>query len=176
MNKVGFGGSCHWCTEAVFQSLRGVTEVLQGWIAVEGDDFSEAVVVSFDEGVISLAQLIEVHLATHSCTSVHSMRRKYRSAVYVYDAVQAELAKAAILNLQADYDEPIITEVLALGEFKLNQAEYLNYYYSDPQKPFCENIVKPKLKVLLERFGTVVNHELIKVAYRINHMRRIAGR
>lgn len=161
MNKVGFGGSCHWCTEAIFQSLRGVTELLQGWIAVDGDDFSEAVVVSFDDGVISIAELVEVHLATHSCTSVHSMRRKYRSAVYVFDEMQAEAVRDAIRGVQADYEKAIITEVLALSEFKLNQPEYLNYYYSDPQKPFCENIVRPKLQLLLERFArNVDSHRL----------------
>ena len=83
MTKIGFGGSCHWCTEAIFQSLRGVREVLQGCIATDGDDFSEAVIVAFDENEIALNDLVAVHLATHSCTSEHSMRRKYRSVVYV---------------------------------------------------------------------------------------------
>lgn len=146
MTKVGFGGSCHWCTEAIFQSLVGVREVLQGWI-----DGSEAVIVGFDEKDISLATLIEIHLATHSCTSAHSMRRKYRSAVYTNEL--GEMAQGIIDDLQKDYEQPIITRVLPLGEFRLNEPRYLNYYYSDPQKPFCENIVKPKLQVLLERFG-----------------------
>ena len=157
MTKVGFGGSCHWCTEAIFQSLAGVTEVLQGWIAVEGDDFSEAVLVSFDEQEIPLATLMEIHLATHSCTAEHSMRRKYRSAVYVHDKEQAKDARVILSELQKDYEQPIITQVLPLMEFKLNQPAYLNYFYSDPQKPFCENIVRPKLRLLLERFGTNVD-------------------
>ena len=157
MTKVGFGGSCHWCMEAIFQSLAGVTEVLQGWMAVEGDDFSEAVLVSFDEKGISLATLIEIHLATHSCTAEHSMRRKYRSAVYVHDEGQEKGARVILGELQKEYEQPIITRVLQLKEFKLNAPAYLNYYYSDPQKPFCENIVLPKLRLLLERFGTSVD-------------------
>ncbi|MFD0749261.1 peptide-methionine (S)-S-oxide reductase [Mucilaginibacter calamicampi] len=158
MIKIGFGGSCHWCTEAVFQSLHGVKEVLQGWVATHGDDFSEAVIVEFDENEIAFYDLVAVHLATHSCTSAHSMRRKYRSAVYVYNDEQAGYAQKAIGQLQAEYPEPIITQVLPMKEFKLNQPEYLNYYYSDPQKPFCENVVRPKLKILLERFGRMVNY------------------
>ncbi|MBK0379357.1 peptide-methionine (S)-S-oxide reductase [Mucilaginibacter sp. SD-g] len=146
MINVGFGGSCHWCTEAIFQSLVGVTEVLQGWI-----DGSEAVIVIFDENVISLATLIEIHLATHSCTSEHSLRGKYRSAVYTNEL--GDTAQRIINGLQRDYKQPIITQVLPLGEFRLNNPQYLNYYYRDPQKPFCENIVKPKLNFLLERFG-----------------------
>lgn len=156
MTKVSFGGSCHWCTEAIFQSLAGVTEVLQGWVAVEGDDFSEAVLVTLNEE-ISLGDLVEIHLATHSCTAEHSMRRKYRSAVYVLDEAQARDAQVVLARLQKEYEQPIITRVLPLKEFKLNAPEYLNYYYSDPQKPFCENIVLPKLKLLLDRFGQNVD-------------------
>lgn len=153
MTTVGFGGSCHWCTEAIFQSLKGVSQVLQGWIAVEGSDFSEAVLVNFDNTEISLAALIAIHLATHSSTSQHSMRGKYRSAVYVNDNALAAAAQDALKTLQRDYNDPIITQVLLISEFKLNEEKYLNYYYSDPQKPFCENIVRPKLMLLLERFG-----------------------
>ncbi|MEM9546265.1 MAG: peptide-methionine (S)-S-oxide reductase [Bacteroidota bacterium] len=80
--KVGFGGGCHWCTEAVFQSLNGVTEVEQGWIASkEAPLLSEAVIVHYDEKIIDLTILIEIHLRTHSATSSHSMRSKYRSAI-----------------------------------------------------------------------------------------------
>ena len=129
-----------------FQSLVGVTEVLQGWIYG-----SEAVIVAFDEAEISLHTLIEIHLATHSCTSEHAMREKYRSAVYTNE--QTEQAQEILRDLQKDYSEPMITKVLPLGEFRLNESQYLNYYHRDPQKPFCENVVRPKLQLLLERFG-----------------------
>jgi peptide methionine sulfoxide reductase MsrA len=66
-SKIGLGGGCHWCTEGVFESLLGVTCVNQGWIASNGEnsDYSEAVEVYFDPAVISLADLIEIHLHTH---------------------------------------------------------------------------------------------------------------
>ncbi len=91
------------------------------------------------------------------------MRKKYRSAIYVFDEAQANAAREAIRNLQNDYAEPIITRVLPMQQFKLNQPEYLNYYYSDPQKPFCENIVRPKLQVLLEQFGKSVNDDRLRL-------------
>lgn len=77
-SKIGLGGSCHWCTEAIFQSLIGVLKVEQGWISSEkgNTSFSEAVIVYFDDSIMSLNTLIEIHLYTHSCTSNHSMREK----------------------------------------------------------------------------------------------------
>ncbi|MBO6639652.1 MAG: peptide-methionine (S)-S-oxide reductase [Roseitalea sp.] len=81
--RIGFGGGCHWCTEAVFQALRGVTRVEQGFVRSEPpfDAWSEAVIVTFDPASIDLATLTEVHLRTHASTAAHAMRGEYRSAV-----------------------------------------------------------------------------------------------
>ncbi len=93
IDKIGFGGGCHWCTEAVFQSLMGVIKVEQGWISAEGtEDFHEAIILHFNSDIISLKKLIEVHLYTHNSTSNHSMRIKYRSAVYAFTEVQQKEA------------------------------------------------------------------------------------
>lgn len=167
MNQIGFGGNCHWCTEAVFQSLKGVSSVKQGWIASEGPaaDYSEAVLVCFNPELISEATLIAIHLYTHSCTSIHSMRTKYRSAVYTVNDVQAREAQEILVNLQAEFDKPVITKVLPLKEFKLNKEEDLNYYFKNPDKPFCKRYISPKLKVLMDRFGKEMNTDLVYGVY-----------
>ncbi|WP_221391082.1 peptide-methionine (S)-S-oxide reductase [Dyadobacter sp. NIV53] len=159
ISKVGFGGSCHWCTEAIFQSLKGVVQVEQGWIASDGAaySFSEGVIVHFDAKVITLNTLIAVHLHTHSSTSKHSMRSKYRSAIYTFDDHQTELSKVALTLLQNDFDSTIITQIIPFKDFKLNQETYLNYYYSNPDKPFCENIVSHKLRLLSQQFSNEVD-------------------
>ncbi|MFC0517772.1 peptide-methionine (S)-S-oxide reductase [Mucilaginibacter angelicae] len=159
MQKIGLGGSCHWCTEAIFRSLKGVGSVEQGWIASDGENTapSEAVIVHFDPAEINLETLISIHLHTHSCTAEHAMRSKYRSAVYTFNEEQAKVGKQAIKNLQADFEQPIITIVLPFQTFKLNEEHYLDYYYKDPSKPFCQNIVSPKLKDLLSRFRNQVD-------------------
>lgn len=158
-NQLGFGGSCHWCTEAIFQSLRGVTSVEQGWIASRPPDDtpSEAVRVTFDPSVIDLETLICVHLYSHSSTSLHSMRNKYRSAVYVIDDQQTTQAQNAIAAIQPEFDQPIITRVLPLATFRLNDEQYLNYYASDPNRPFCRTIIEPKLAEIAERFEEIVH-------------------
>ena len=159
--KIGLGGSCHWCTEAIFQSLIGINEVRQGWISSLNDNaiFSEAITIDFDENIISLAVLIEIHLHTHSCTSNHSMREKYRSAIYYHNEIQRKEIIEILNSLQKDFDETIITQVLSFETFKLNIEEQLNYYYTNPEKPFCKNIVNPKLKKLLNQFSAFVNSE-----------------
>lgn len=156
--KIGLGGSCHWCTEAIFQSLKGVQQVSQGWIASDDSPtrYSEAVVVEFDPAQISLQTLVEIHLHTHSCTSNHSMRSKYRSGIYAFTDEQLFFASLAIEKLQADFDQRIITEVIPFGGFKLNDEKYLNYYLKNPDKPFCKTFVDPKLKILLTRFSDKV--------------------
>ena len=155
LSKIGFGGSCHWCTEAIFQSLKGVQNVSQGWIKSDEESiaFSEAVIVEFDSDIISLETLIEIHLLTHSCTSEHAMRSKYRSAVYTFREEQTGPAKQAINKLQADFIRPIITEVIPFKAFKLNDQQYLNYYHKNPEKPFCKTYIDPKLKMLMTRFS-----------------------
>ncbi len=164
VSKIGFGGSCHWCTEAIFLSLKGVKKVDQGWIASDGEyeSFNEAVIVEFDTKVISLHELIAVHLYTHSCTVNHSMRGKYRSAIYTFREGQEQVAQSAVSDLQPEFQKPIITKVIPYKRFRINKDDYLNYYYSDPAKPFCRNIINPKLKILLNRFSKNVDPEKLK--------------
>lgn len=168
LERIGFGGSCHWCTEAVFQSIRGVDSVEQGWISPAGkQQFSEAVLVHFDPSLVSLEVLVTVHLHSHSSTSEHSMRGKYRSAVYVFSEVQADQVMKAMVPLRKEFGGSIITEILGFGEFKLNSEEFLDYYKTDPERPFCKNYIEPKLKLLLERFGSSVVDPPVK--NEINH-------
>jgi peptide-methionine (S)-S-oxide reductase len=140
LKKVGFGGGCHWCTEAVFSALKGVETVEQGWIASGGDYslFSEGVIVTYNAIEISLDVLIEIHLHTHASSANHSMRGKYRSAVYTFDDSDMISIQMTMKN---DFEKPIITKVLPFSDFKLNREDSLNYYFSDPAKPFCENYI-----------------------------------
>jgi len=155
LTKVAFGGGCHWCTEAVFQSLIGVSLVEQGWVASieKNNTFSEAVIVHFHPDKIDLKTLIEIHLLTHKSTSNHSMRTKYRSAIYYFTHQQKEKISKIIEKLQVGFKDKIITKVLTFKEFKPNTEEFQNYYQSNPDKPFCKNYIHPKLKFLLQRFS-----------------------
>ncbi len=154
INKIGFGGGCHWCTEAVFQFLKGVTKVEQGFIASTGENsgFSEAVIVHFNPIAIPLEILIEIHLLTHNSTSNHSFRKKYRSAVYFFNAEEESTIKKILQEKQQDFQEELITQVLDFQKFKPSAEEFQNYYLNDPEKPFCQRYIHPKLNLLKEKF------------------------
>jgi len=164
IKKAGFGGGCHWCTEAVFSALKGVVTVEQGWIASVNvnADLSEGVIVTYNTAEITLDVLIAIHLHTHSSTANHSMRGKYRSAVYTFNEVDMLPAQQAIANLQQDFENTIITKVLPFFDFKLNREDSLNYYFNEPGKPFCENYINPKLKLLLQKFSDVTRTDRLE--------------
>jgi len=149
VEKVALGGGCHWCTEAVFDSLEGVVKVDQGWVSAQEADaqsFSEAVIVHFDTTQISLERLIEIHLLTHNAASNHSMRTKYRSAIYVFSDHQRDKAIEILKNKAHLFEKKIITKVYSFHAFKHNEEKYLSYYKKNKEKPFCKKYIEPKLQ------------------------------
>ncbi len=161
--KIALGGGCHWCTEAVFQSLIGVNKVEQGFVAStdENNSFSEAVIVYFNADAISLQILIEIHLHTHKSTSAHSMRAKYRSAIYYFSDEQKTEAETILNMFQPEFKNKLITKVYLFSEFKASREAIQNYYQKNPEKPFCERFINPKLKLLQDKFSQYVNTEYI---------------
>ncbi len=155
MKKIAFGGGCHWCTEAIFESLRGVGRVEQGWVNSTHKDaqsFSEAVIVHFDANMIPLEILIEIHLRTHNATSNHSMREKYRSAIYTFSKEQENISQTILKEKQILFDKPLITKVYTFESFKLNKEKFLHYYKSNPNKPFCRAYIEPKLQLIVKKY------------------------
>lgn len=163
IEKIGFGGGCHWCTEAVFQSLKGVVSVEQGYIASKNGNssFSEGVCVTYNLETVNLQLLIKVHLSTHKSTKNHSMRDKYRSAIYVFSEAQKTKTTQILNDLNKEHNGKLITLVLSFSEFKASKEEFTNYYYSNPKKPFCETFINPKLKFLLEHYSDDIDLEKI---------------
>ncbi|MGX1929306.1 peptide-methionine (S)-S-oxide reductase [Flagellimonas sp. 2504JD4-2] len=166
ISKVALGGGCHWCTEAVFLSLKGVVKVEQGFVSPKEDEnaFSEAVVVSYDSALISMKDLITVHLHTHKSTSAHSFRNKYRSAVYVFSEEDFDRASNILKLLNSDFDQELITSVHYFNQFKPSEEQFHNYYYANPEKPFCETYISPKLQTILNKFGDLADEEKINAS------------
>ncbi|QDX26932.1 peptide methionine sulfoxide reductase [Sphingomonas suaedae] len=157
MEKIGFGGGCHWCTEGVFQAIRGVQQVDQGFIRSDApaDTWAEAVVIHFDAAQIDLATLLEIHLRTHSAAKPFVPGGKYRTAAYTFNDAQASMLEGAISSLALAFDKPLSTTVLPFREFKPSDARYQNYYATDPQRPFCKRYIDPKLAYIRKNFAKV---------------------
>lgn len=153
--KIGLGGGCHWCTEGVFSSIKGVVKVEQGWISATDmpERFSEAVIVHFNPNIISQHDIIEIHLITHSSASGHHLREKYRSAIYVFSKVQFSEAKQFLENFKEKHQLNIITETLHFYAFKMNTPEYLNYFFKQTDAPFCKRYIHPKLTLLSKNYN-----------------------
>ncbi|WP_293920486.1 peptide-methionine (S)-S-oxide reductase [Sphingobium sp. UBA5915] len=157
MMKVGLGGGCHWCTEGVFQALRGVARVDQGFLQSEppADTWAEGVVVAFDPSAISLGTLAEVHLRTHSSSRARSPRGKYRSAIYIFEPGQRSEAEQAVRRFAAQAAKDIHTQVMPFVGFRPSDERYLNYYRTDPSRPFCRRYIDPKLDLIRREYADI---------------------
>ena len=88
------------------------------------------------------------------------MRRKYRSAVYTFSEQQANAAKAILYKLQPKFKNKLVTKVYPFSKFKPSREEIQNYYFKNPERPFCKRYINPKLKILIDKFS---NH--LKLEY-----------
>ncbi len=156
-DSIGFGGGCHWCTEGVFQIVKGVIGVDQGFLQSEApwDAWAEGVMVSFDPAAIDLATLVAVHLRTHSANGGYSPGGRYRSAVYLLSAGQRDDAARTIARFAAETDAPARTKLLPFVAFRPSEERYRNYYRTDPARPFCRRYIDPKLATIRRDFAAV---------------------
>lgn len=157
MAQAGFGGGCHWCTEGVFQALRGVRQVDQGFVQSDApaETWAEGVIVTFDPSIIPLATLSEVHLRTHSATRARSPRGKYRSAIYIFEDSQRDETEVAIARFAGETGKTVHTLVLPFRGFRTSDERYKNYYRTDPSRPFCRRYIDPKLDYIRRHFSTL---------------------
>ena len=100
--------------------------------------------------------LIEIHLNTHSSTSDHALRTKYRSAVYTFSENQFKASVEIIAGFQNAFNHQLITKVYPFKDFKPSIEASQNYYIRNSQKPFCKKYIHPKLDLLLREFSSHV--------------------
>lgn len=131
----------------------------------ENSSFSEAVIVHFDTTKISLGVLIEIHLHTHKSTSNHSMRSKYRSAIYTFSIEQIKAVTSILELFKFQFDNKLITKVLPFERFKASRKQIQDYYFKNPEKPFCERFINPKLHILLNKFSKYIDRK------KLNHLK-----
>jgi len=172
-----FGSGCFWCTEAVFQKLKGVKSVASGYsggsvenptysqICSETTGHAEVVQITFDPKVITFPQLLEVFWRTHDPTTEDRQGNdrgpQYRSAIFYHSERQrklAELYKRKINEAQV-FKSPVVTEIVAFTKFFKAEDEHQNFYAENSRQPYCRAIIRPKLDKLQKVFGDKLKTE-----------------
>lgn len=169
-----FGGGCFWCTEAIFKELRGVEKVTSGYSGgkivkpnyyevTEGTTgHAESIQITFDPKVIDYEQLLEVFFLTHNPTTPdrqgNDIGTQYRSVIFYHDAEQKKSAEKVRQEIAAEkiYDQKIVTEIIPYAVFYSAEDYHQNYLEKNPDQPYCQYVINPKLSKFREKFAQLL--------------------
>lgn len=165
------GGGCFWCLEAVFDRVEGVRSVQSGYAGGSRSDptyrevcsgttgHAEVVQVHFDPEVIGYRELLEIFFAIHDPTTLNrqgaDVGTQYRSAILYHSEAQRDEALSLIraLDEEGPWDAPIVTEVVPLEVFYPAEGEHDDYFRRNPNQPYCQIVVAPKVAKFRQRFA-----------------------
>jgi peptide-methionine (S)-S-oxide reductase len=169
------GGGCFWCTEAVFQQMKGVQSVESGYTGgqvpnptyeqvCEGTTgHAEVVRVVFDPAVVSFRELLEVFFTIHDPTTLNrqgnDVGTQYRSVIYYQTSQQQEVAKQVISEMANVWDAPIVTELSPAETFYKAESYHQNYFRQNPMQGYCAFIVAPKVAKFRQTFSDRIKQE-----------------
>lgn len=180
IQKATFGNGCFWCTEAIFQTVKGVKSVTSGYTGgklsnptymevCNGDTgHAEAIDIEFDADVISYDELLLIFFKTHNPTTLNrqgnDVGTQYRSAIFYHNDAQRQQAEAMIARLTAEqvYDKPIVTEITPATEFYKAEDYHQNYFNDNTMKPYCMAVIQPKLNKFARDFAEKIKPELLQ--------------
>ncbi|ANH83939.1 peptide-methionine (S)-S-oxide reductase [Niabella ginsenosidivorans] len=159
-----FANGCFWCTEAIFQDVKGVQSVTSGYtdghtknptyeqVCTGTTGFAEALQIVYDPSVISFDELLEIFWKTHDPTTLNrqgaDVGTQYRSGIYYHNAEQKEKAEyyKAELDKSGAFDNPVVTEIKPFTVFYKAEDYHQNYFNNNENKnPYCTMVIRPKV-------------------------------
>ena len=162
--KATLAGGCFWCLEAVYKRISGVASVTSGYAGGEVTNptykqvctgttgHAEVVQIEFDPAVISYGQILDLFWEAHDPTTLNrqgaDVGPQYRSAIFYHDEEQQQRAVESKERAQAQFKEPIVTEITALDTFYPAEDYHQDYFDLNPQAGYCRVVIAPKLKKL----------------------------
>jgi peptide-methionine (S)-S-oxide reductase len=167
---VTFGNGCFWCTEAVFQRLKGVKTVVSGYsgghvkhptyqqVCTGATGHAEAIQITYDPKEISFDDLLAVFWYSHDPTTKdrqgNDVGTQYRSVIFYHSDEQKQLAEKYKKKLDESgiYRAPIVTEIVPFTEFFPAEDYHQNYYNQNSGQPYCRAIIGPKVEKLKKAF------------------------
>ena len=167
-------GGCFWCTEAVFDRLRGVLDVESGYanghvehpsyeaVCTGDTGHAEVVKLTYDPAQISLQDVLMVFFSTHDPTTLNRQGNdvgpQYRSGIYFTTPEQEATAREMVAQLEAEkiFRAPVVTEVKALESYWPAEDYHQDYFANNPGTGYCAFVVGPKVEKFSERFKALL--------------------
>ncbi len=174
LEKATFGAGCFWCTEAIFERVKGVKSVSSGYsggtvknpayreVTTGRTGHAEVIQLTYDPAEVSYAELLEIFWKTHDPTTLNrqgaDVGTQYRSAVFYHNEEQKELAEKYKKELDAAgiWENPIVTEITAFEAFYKAEDYHQDYYEQNSRSPYCNLVITPKI----EKFESVFKDKL----------------
>ncbi len=172
-----FAGGCFWCTEAVFDRLKGVSKVTSGYTGghvpnptyrqvCEGTTgHAEGIRIVYDPKVITYDQLLDVFFHTHDPTTLNRQGAdtgtQYRSSVFYHNEEQKAAAKKMIdkLNAEGEFDDPIVTKLEKLEKWYPAEDYHQEYFKLNGRQPYCQVVISPKIAKFRKRYKAMLKTE-----------------
>ena len=164
------GGGCFWCIEVIFDELRGVTDVVSGYMGDAGANptyrevcsgttgHAEVIQVHFDPAVISFREILEVFFTVHDPTTLNSQGNdvgtQYRSAIFYHSPQQQRIAVETVADFDRErvWDRPIVTQISAAQTFYPAEDYHQEYYVNNPDQGYCRIVIAPKVAKFRKQF------------------------
>ena len=163
------GGGCFWCTEAVFELLKGVSDVESGYanghtlnpsyrdICTGETGHAEVIKITYDDTVITSDTLLDIFFVIHDPTTLNRQGAdrgtQYRSTILYTDEETKETAEASREAVQEDYTDPIVTVIEPLDTYYPAEAYHQDYYRQNKMQGYCMAVIPPKLAKLKAKFA-----------------------
>ncbi len=170
--EVVLAGGCFWCTEAVFEQLKGVESVVSGYAGGEANtatyeavsagrtEHAEVIRIRYDPTQISYTDLLQVFFAAaHDPTQVNrqgpDVGTQYRSAIFYADEQQKAVAEAYIqqINEAEVFSKPIATTLEPLDAFYEAERYHQDFVVNNPRQGYVVAQALPKVKKVREQFS-----------------------
>jgi len=169
-----FGAGCFWCVEAIFQDLKGVSDVVSGYSGGEVKNPSYAEVcagntghaevcqIHFNPQIITYRELLNVFWRIHDPTTLNrqgaDVGTQYRSVIFYHNEEQGRLAEESKKETERSglYKNPIVTEIAPFVQFYPAEEYHQDYYNQNPNQPYCRFTIDPKVKKFRKQFQEVI--------------------
>jgi peptide-methionine (S)-S-oxide reductase len=170
MEVATLGGGCFWCTEAVFNQLKGVEKVESGYsggivvnptyeqVCKGRTGHAEVVQITFDSNVISFREILQIFFTVHDPTTLdrqgNDVGSQYRSVIFYHSDEQKAIAEQVIkeINSAGVWDASIVTEVEPFKAFYRAEEYHQDYFKKNPEQSYCRIVIEPKVAKLRKHY------------------------